>query len=227
MKKVLLFDLDDTLLDFQAAEKFALGKVFTKYGVTATPENVVTYQTINHRLWKKYEVGEIARTDITNSRFPQFFAAIANTGDGLQAESDYRSFLGLAKVEVPGARALLESLAADYTLCLVTNGVADTQKARLKNTGFGQYFTKVFIAEELGVQKPEPAFFEQVAAALPNFSKREMLVIGDSLTSDIAGGNNSQIETAWFNPQHLLGTVPATYEFAALPELPRLLQQIS
>lgn len=227
MKKVLLFDLDNTLLDFNAAEKVALSQVFHDYDVAETPENIATYKTINRDLWQRYESGEIPRETITSERFPRLFAAINNPRDGLSAEKEYRYNLGLSKVEVPGAHNVLAQLQKDYMLCLVTNGVADTQKMRLKNTGFGQFFTHVFISDELGVAKPEPAFFDYVTQALPTFSKSEMLVVGDSLASDIKGGNDSHIETAWLNPTHLPATIQPTYEIAALSELPRLLKKIS
>lgn len=227
MKKVLLFDLDDTLLDFKAAEAYGLEKVFTRYGVPYTPAKIANYQTINHKLWQQYEAGKIPREGITGERFPRFFAAEGIDANGLLAEDAYRTYLGEAKKEVPGARALLTQLQADYELCLVTNGVAQTQKARLANTGFGAFFSHVFISEELACQKPDPRFFQQVVAALPHYQKAEMLVIGDSLTSDIQGGQDSQIETVWFNPRREKATIAPTFEIHALKDLPNLLQKIS
>lgn len=227
MKKALLFDLDDTLLDFKAAEKFGLTQVFSDYEIPETPENIASYKRINHKLWKDYEEGYINREMITGQRFPLFFKEVGVTEDGLKAEEKYRHYLELSQVEMPGARALLDTLVPDYDLYLVTNGVASTQKNRLVNTNLGHYFSEVFISEELGVQKPDPAFFAKVFEKLPHLKKEEALLIGDSLTSDIQGGKNSQIDTVWYNPFLATGQVRPTYEIQELQELPDLLQKIS
>lgn len=226
MKKALLFDLDNTLLDFKAAEKFGLTQVFAEYNIPDTPENIASYKRINHKLWKDYEEGFISREIITSQRFPLFFKEVGILEDGLKAEEKYRHYLELSKVEMPGARDVLEDLAPNYALYLVTNGVATTQKNRLLNTNLNHYFSDVFISEELGVQKPNPAFFSKVFDKIPHL-KKEALIVGDSLTSDIQGGNNSQIDTVWYNPFLATGSVRPTYEIQQLNELPDLLQKIS
>ncbi|WP_071130259.1 YjjG family noncanonical pyrimidine nucleotidase [Enterococcus timonensis] len=226
MKKALLFDLDDTLLDFQAAEKMALEKIFADFSIAYTVENLKFYQEINHGLWHDYEIGKIQREAITAGRFPLFFAACHLEADGLKAEEKFRSYLAQAKVEVPGAAELLGRLKTNYQLYLVTNGIAQTQRARLKNTGFDQYFSEVFISEELGAAKPDPQFFSAVLSRLPQLKKEEMLIIGDSLSADIKGGFSAHIDTVWFNPKNATPKYFPTYQIQTLPELTNLLAKI-
>lgn len=225
MKKALLFDLDDTLLDFRASETYALEKIFQNVHIPYNKENIALYHRVNLSLWQAYEEGKIPREGITNARFPQFFEKMGNKEDGLLAEESFRNYLIEANKLVPEAKEILGDLSGNYALYVVTNGVAVTQKNRLKKSGLDVFFNEVFISEELGVQKPDPQFFNEVFATIPQ-EKEEALIIGDSLSSDIKGGFLSQIESVWYNPKEIKNTtdISPTFEIKCLKELPKILK---
>ncbi len=227
-KKALLFDLDDTLLDFTAAQKVGLEKVFEKYRIPLNDKNISLYQQMNHQLWARYEKGEVPRTYITDHRFAMFFEAVGvDSKLGPEGEKLFRSVLEESKVEVPGARHILEELQKDYSLNLITNGVLKTQETRLKKTGLDAYFDYIFISDALGAQKPDLRFFEAVEKKLPEISPNEMLIIGDSLTSDIKGGVNAGIDTVWLNRHQKENNGMPTYEITELDQLKNILEKIS
>ena len=137
----------------------------------------------------------------------------------------YEEYLAGESWFVPGAEALLETLAPRYDLYIASNGTAAVQHRRLAAAGIGKYIQKVFISQEIGADKPSPAFFDACFAAIPGLSRREALMVGDSLTSDIRGGRNAGMAACWFNPQKKPGRkdIRPDFEIYSLEELPRLL----
>ena len=122
---------------------------------------------------------------------------------------------------MPQAKQLLADLSASHDIYVVTNGIAKTQHRRLNESGLAPYFTNVFASETVGVQKPNPGFFDYVAHNIQGFSKDQSLVIGDSLTSDIKGANLYGLDSVWFNPTHQPNTIrlKPTYEIEHLLRL--------
>lgn len=224
--QTLLFDADGTLLDFQKSQDKALEKAFTEFGLTLTEEWKSTYAQINHNLWKMHERGEITRDRLIYARFEQLFERMGLSVDAAAFEERYQDLLGSGAYALPGALELIRKLAPDFHLYIITNGVTDTQMRRLNETGLTPYFQDVFISGELGVQKPLPEYFEACFARMPGDLKHEeMLVIGDSLTSDILGGNQAGLDTCWYNPgrQSADPAIPARYEVHSFEELYALL----
>lgn len=220
----LLFDLDDTLLDFQAAERAALAGVFRQLSLPLRPDLDAVqrqYKTINEALWRDHENGTVSVEEIFASRFPRLFTALGLDADGLEAEALYRQGLNEDATLMPDALAVLTRLAPHYELHLISNGKPDTQRQRLARSGLERFFGKLFISQEIGSPKPEPAFFQAVFDALPELAPGEMLAIGDSITADICGAKNAGIDSCWLN-RH--GTTPPpgitpTYQIDALPAL--------
>ncbi len=219
--ETLLFDVDGTLLDFHQAERTGLFSVLSQFGVACTEQTFLLYSGINDALWKRFEVGEISREDILSSRFATLFETLGVAGDSERAERAYRKALALSHELIDGAKELLERLNGKFTMYVVTNGVSETQYARLAASGLDRYFTGIFVSEDAGSQKPNPAYFTYCFARMGAFDKNKTLIIGDSLSSDILGGNNAGIATCWYNPQHLPNTINAavTHEIAELSEL--------
>lgn len=199
--QTLLFDVDDTLLDFHAAQDQALDQLFTSVDIEPTMTVKRAYTTYNQGLWEKLERGEITRDELMATRFPTFFKNYFNKElPNNSLNTRYLQFLANGHQELPGARTLLENLAArDYELYVVTNGVKFIQEKRLKESKFDQYFKHIFISETLGAQKPSQIFFERAFEQIPNFDKEKTLIIGDSLSSDMLGGQNAGIATLWLN----------------------------
>ncbi|WP_088825402.1 YjjG family noncanonical pyrimidine nucleotidase [Listeria goaensis] len=217
----LLFDVDDTLLDFKKAEDDALVKLFESEGVSDAKELTLVYKEINEALWKAFERGEISRDEVIQTRFAKLFATQNKSVDGILLEAKYRGFLEEGHEQIAGAAELIAQLAPDYALYVVTNGVSKTQYRRLRDSGLDIFFQKIFVSEDTGYQKPMFEFFDYCFARIPAFDKKKTLLIGDSLSSDIRGARVSGIDSCWFNPHGAAfdtETTP-TYEIHSLPEL--------
>lgn len=223
MKKyqTLFFDLDETLLDFGAAENVALRRLFEERDIPLTDEIEARYKTINHSLWKSFEEGEISRDEVVNTRFAILFREYGEEVDGTLVDQRYRSYLEEGNQLIDGAFELITTLHKHYDLYIVSNGVSKTQHARLRNSGLHALFKGIFVSEDTGYQKPMKEFFDYVFERIPNFSVEQGLIIGDSLSADIRGGHLSGLDTCWFNPQIKPNTtgISPTYEIQKLDEL--------
>lgn len=201
MKKYthLLFDVDNTILNFDAAEEVALAKVLSKYGPTLDQESLhATYQKINRSMWRAFERGEMTREYLLDTRFFETFYIYDITVDGMALAAEYQALLAEGHEQVEGAKQVLEAL-RDIPKYVVTNGVGSTQHRRLKDSDFAQYFEAIYVSEELGYHKPQREFFDIVFAESPEIIPETTLMIGDSLTSDIQGGIIAGLDTCWFN----------------------------
>ena len=204
MKKgytTLLLDMDGTFLDFEAAERSAFLTAMTRHGYPAGEEEYACYQRINHGLWEAFERGEIDKPTLLSTRFGRLFEALGVSGDGAAFEREYQALLGEGAQLMEGAEEVLSHLAKRYALYVVTNGVERTQRNRLRLSGIDRFMTDLFISEAIGWQKPQKEFFDACFARLSEKDRSRMLIIGDSLTSDIQGGFNAGIDTCWFNPK--------------------------
>ncbi|BBN98850.1 YjjG family noncanonical pyrimidine nucleotidase [Sporolactobacillus terrae] len=219
--KFLLFDVDDTLLDFGETEKLALRLLFKKQNIQLTSEIENYYRKMNKKMWRNFEKGDITRDELLFTRFSKLFKAFGKTVDGIAMEKNYRHFLGEAHPLVPGARRALEKLKRHFDLYVVTNGVADTQRKRLADAALTPFFRAIFVSEDTGYHKPDQRFFEYVARHIPNFTSEHALIIGDSPISDMYGGNRAGMDTCWFNPNHLNNPLDLkpTYEIDDLKQL--------
>lgn len=201
MFRTIFLDLDDTLLDFGAAERVAVSKTFRQLGLTPTEALLRRYSEINVAQWERFERGEISRDEVLVRRFELLFRELNLTFDAASTEDVYRGYLAVGHYFIEGAQALLDYLSPRYELYLASNGVAATQYSRLESAGIGHYFREIFISETTGHHKPERAYFDYCFARIPDFSPERALIIGDSLTCDIRGGRNAGIATCWFNPK--------------------------
>ncbi|MDO4288018.1 MAG: YjjG family noncanonical pyrimidine nucleotidase [Eubacterium sp.] len=219
--KNLLFDADNTLLDFKKTEAHALKLAFKHFGLHLTPEIKALYDEINHGLWQDFEDGLIDKDTVVTTRFHLLFTELGLDVNSHAFEAYYQPALGAGAFLIPGAKALCERLAEAFDLYIVTNGVSATQYSRLSATGLDAIVKGIFVSEDLGSQKPQRAYFDQVFGRIPNFSKDSALIIGDSLSSDIAGGSRAGIDTCWYNPQGLplSGNIQPTYTINTLKAL--------
>lgn len=227
MRPTLLLDLDDTLLDFHKGEAIAVKKALAQMGLPSTDEIAQRYSEINDAQWKRLEKGEITRQQVLVGRFRLLFDEM---GVDASAEDMKRIYEGLLSQEghlFDGAKELLEALRADYDLCIISNGTAVVQDARIAKTGIAPYFKHIFISQRVGVNKPSPLFFERCLEAMPAVRKEDCLIIGDSLSSDIQGGMLSGIKTCWFNRYgKAADSIKPDYEVASLDEIPPLVRKI-
>ncbi|MGX7111706.1 YjjG family noncanonical pyrimidine nucleotidase [Gemella cuniculi] len=197
--KYLLFDLDGTLLDFGKAQELAFRKLLFEEGIEYSKEIFDKYETINKNLWIKYELGEISNKEVTQGRFIEFFSLFSKKIDGEIYDKRYRAYLSEGNQVFDGVIDMLEKLSKSHELYIASNGVGITQRTHLKNSNLNKYFSKIFISEEMGCNKPEKEFFEKIFEEINIVSKEEILMIGDTLTSDIKGANNIGIDSCWVN----------------------------
>ena len=226
--KFLLFDLDHTLLDFDTAEDIALTHFLEEQGVTEIQTYKDYYIPMNKGLWRDLEQGRITKPELVNTRFSRLFAHFDIEKDGAELALLYQQHIAQQGQTYAGASELLDSLTvADYEIYGATNGITAIQTGRMANSDISPYFNHIFISEQMGTQKPEALFYEKIAEQIPAFEKSQALMVGDSLTADIAGGNNAGIDTAWYNPKSLTNQTQArpTYILQSYQDLLDLLLQ--
>ena len=227
--KFLLFDLDHTLLDFDAAEDVALDFLLAEEGVEDIQAYKDYYVPMNKSLWKDLELKKITKNELVNTRFAKLFAHFGIEKDGAYLAERYQFFLSKQGQTFPSVEDLLKKLINQgYELYGATNGITFIQTGRLEQSGIAPFFKEIFISEQLHTQKPDAAFYEKIGARIPNFDKDHALMIGDSLSADIQGGNNAGIDTIWYNPHHLENKTQAqpTYEVDSYQALLEILDKL-
>lgn len=225
MKKTVFLDLDDTILDFQKAEHAALQKTLKHLGIEPLASTLTRYSVINKRQWELLEEGKLTRQQVLHRRFEILFSELGVNVDAKTAQKKYESELSKGHYFVENAEWLLKELYSKHDLYLASNGTAVVQEGRIKSAGIAPYFKEIFISQNTGYVKPQKEFFDYCFERIPNFKREESIIIGDSLTSDIRGGNNAGIETCWFNPQgkERIEGILVDYEVRSLKEIPALL----
>jgi len=200
--KYAIFDLDNTLLDFDSAEEASLTAVFRNHGVTNIRQAEQDYQTYNQGVWQQIEQGA-ERDSLLDQRFEIFLATLGINVDGPAVQQEYDQLLSHSYQIIPGTHELLTTLKnAGLTLLVGTNGIKDTQLSRLAGAHVTNYFDQVFISESIGYAKPSPHFFEAIFNEYSDMTTTNTAMIGDSLRSDIAGAVQAEIPSVWYNPQH-------------------------
>ena len=223
--KILLWDIDGTILDFLAAEKAAIKSLFLDFGIgECTDEMIKEYSEINKEYWKKLERGEMSKPEILRRRFEDFFSLIGASADAEAFNSAYQIRLGDTIVFIDEADLLLERLKKKgYKQYAVTNGTRVAQRNKLSKGGLYPLFDDVFISEEVGAEKPSREFFDAVLESIGRPDLSEIMIIGDSLTSDIKGGRNAGITTCYFNREYSLSSPDVDIEIHSLYELEKIL----
>lgn len=198
--KWILFDADGTLFDYDRAEATALQRTFEQMGQEFEPGYVEAYRRINGRIWLEFEQGRISQERLRTFRFEQLFEAV---GLELSPESfspRYLQNLALGTDLIDGAQEVVQALHGCFGLMLITNGLQEVQRPRFARSALHGYFHGLVISEEVGVAKPDPRIFDVAFQGMGNPGREEVLMVGDSLTSDMRGGVDYGIDTCWFNP---------------------------
>ncbi len=201
--KYLLFDADNTLFDFNKAEKAAFLSLGEGLPQIFSEETYDLYHRINDDMWKSLERGEITKSRLKTRRFELLFEALGYPCDESLAESTakaYESALGNGRFMIDGAAPILEYLSAKYEIYIITNGLVNVQTKRFSGSELEKYIKKLFISEEIGFEKPDARFFETVLERVGDSDRDSYLVVGDSLSSDIKGAVNFGIDAVHFDP---------------------------
>lgn len=223
--KWVMFDADGTLFDYDKVEVVALRNTYEELGLAYDEAHAQVYRQINGDMWLDFEQGRISQRRLRAKRFELLFAATKIECDTEEFSQRYLANLARGADLVDGAEGVVRSLHGRVGLLLITNGLSEVQRPRFARSTVGQYFPNVVISEEVGVAKPDPRIFDIAFEQMGNPAKRDVLIVGDSLTSDIAGGSLYGIDTCWFNPgrQSRNPGLQIRYEIAELAELLEIL----
>ena len=226
MFEFLFLDLDDTILDFQKAEHVALSKTLRGFGLEPTETVLKRYNLINKAHWEALERKELTREQVLLGRFQVLFEEMGISAEPVKVARAYEHNLSIGHWFLPGAEEAVARLSRKYKLYLTSNGTASVQKGRMTSANLYRFFENVFVSQEIGVNKPAVEYFEKCFAQIPGFDKTKAIIVGDSLTSDILGGQNAGIATCWVNPHHKQGRpdIRVDYEIEALSQLEQLLE---
>jgi len=221
MITTLFLDIDGTILDFKAAEHAAFCRSMEQHGIQTAEELYPRYSAFNRSLWEALERGELTRDELLGQRYGRFFAMEQISCDPKAFEDTYRENLNDMHFLMDGAMEILEYLYEKYPLFVVTNGIAHTQYRRIGDAKIGRFFQKLFISEEIGCSKPDPRFFAHALAHAGNPDPKEVLIIGDSLTSDMLGGYQAGLRTCWLRTEETVAvpSFPIDYTITHLSQL--------
>ena len=226
MIEFLFLDLDDTIFDFQKAEKLAIRKTIAAFGAEVTDEVLGRYHVINKAHWEKLERGELTREQVLVQRFAVLFTELGIDVDATACARTYERNLSIGHYFLPGAEEAVDRLSKKYRLFLASNGTTSVQKGRMTSANLYRFFEKVFVSQEIGYNKPSLEYFSACFAQIPGFDPKKAMMVGDSLTSDILGGINAGIATCWVTANHTPDhpTIHPDYRIESITQLEKLLE---
>lgn len=225
----ILFDADGTLFDYEHAEQAALERVWSDLGLEPPEGLLEVYRRINGELWKRLESGEVSGDEIKAERFRLLLEELRLDADPTRLSDAYLRALARQTQLLDGAEQTLAAIDGGRRLALITNGLAEVQRPRLRQSPIGQRFEVVVISEEVGFAKPDARIFERALAMMDLPPKDEVLMVGDNLLADIEGAASFGLDTCWLNlgGRASSGAVDPTYEIHELSQLRQLLEESS
>lgn len=231
MIKVILFDIDNTLLSFDKFVIETMKRGFLKFGIGTYEDNMFPiFNKINSALWQEIEKGTLTLSELKKKRWNLIFSELGINANGEEFEKYFRQCLLESAIPIEGSNEVLEYLFGKYILCVASNGPFNQQIKRLKLCGMFQYFFDLFISEEIGFSKPDKEFFKALSERLNYKLKQEIkpceiLIVGDSLSSDMTLGLNFGMKTCFFNPNKKIidKNLKLDYEISSLIELKQIL----
>ena len=228
MFEFLFIDLDDTIFDFQKAERIAITRTIRDFGLEPTEAVLQRYHVINKWHWEQLELGKLSRQEVLENRFGVLFAELGREVDKAACAKAYGANLAIGHYYLPGAEKALEVLSKKYRLFLASNGTASVQRGRMDSANLYRFFEKIFISQEIGHNKPSKAYFDACFAEIPGFDPARAIIVGDSLSSDMLGGKNAGIATCWVNPTHApaRADVQPDYTIESIAQLDELLESL-
>lgn len=224
--EVILFDADDTLFDFKKSEREAFKSTILEFNINYDENyHLKIYHNINTAIWKEFEQGLITQEKLKVERFKRLANKLKISFDEIEFAESYMKNLSNCSFLFDGSIELIEHLSKSHKLVIITNGLTAVQENRIRKSIISKHFEDVVISEEISISKPNPEIFEHALKNIHHTNKSTVLMVGDSLTSDIQGGINFGIDTCWYNPNKLdnNSTISPKYEISTFEELKHLL----
>jgi len=218
--ELILLDADGTLFDYDRAEKYAIETTFGDFGLDYSDAILARYRVVNDALWKELERGNITSGELRVERFRRLLAEIREA-DAEALSRRYLHHLARGSYLIDGAEDICRYMARRYTLAILTNGITEVQRSRLGKSALHEIISHIIISEEVGFSKPDPRIFEYAMSMFGHPRRETVLMVGDSLSSDIRGGVNAGIDTCWYNPHG----APCSEDLAPTREI-RTLQEL-
>lgn len=225
--KWLLFDADNTLMDFDYASRAAMESTFKHFGLFLTDDNYKIYKTVNHQVWVAFEKGEIDAVTLRTRRFELLFEWMnINPGTPKDFSDHYLHGLSIHNAPYDGVEDLLKELKKSFKLSIITNGLKECQRPNYNRRGWDQIFESIVVSDEIGVQKPNRGFFEYAWKDIDHdFELKDAIVIGDNIISDIKGAQGFGLDTCWINRGRENATdIQPSYSISNVLQLPELLK---
>ncbi|MGE5678055.1 MAG: YjjG family noncanonical pyrimidine nucleotidase [Pseudomonadota bacterium] len=224
--EVIIFDADETLFDFKKSEKYAFENAMREFGMEYDEaHHLPIYHGINKAIWLEFDTGLITQEDLKVERFRRFSKELKLDFNEAAFAGTYARHLSGASYLYDNITELIKELHEKYKLIIVTNGLSDVQENRIKKSVISGYFEDILVSEEIGISKPDPRIFALALSNIGFTDKSKVLIVGDSLITDIQGGLNSGIDTCWYNPhrnENQTGILP-TYEIQSFSQLAGIL----
>lgn len=199
--RAILMDNDGTLMDFKAGEHHAIRQVLDRIGVT-DPQGAEVYSRINEQCWKDFEQGSITQPQLRIRRFKELIDFYKLNIAPEQAAEWYEEALSKQAILLPGALEVVRAISEKLPVIILTNGISHIQHGRIDSSPLAPYLSGLLISEEIGAPKPAPDMYLKALEMLGGLKPSEVLMIGDSLTSDIQGAINAGVPACWYNPGH-------------------------
>lgn len=224
--EIILFDADETLYDFKKSEREAFKNTMLKFNINYDENyHLKIYKEINSALWKEFEQGLVTQEVLKIERFKRLSKTLKIRFDENEFANSYIENLANASFLYDNSSELIETLNKSFRLAIITNGLTSVQDKRIRQSSIAKFFDTIVISEEILIAKPNPKIFEHTLNLMNFFDKSKVLMIGDSLSSDIQGGINFGIDTCWYNPNKIINetSIKPTYEISNFDELKLLL----
>lgn len=226
--EIIIFDADETLFDFKKSERHAFKNTMLEFNIAYDESHhLEIYQGINTTIWKEFEDGLITQKALKTERFIRLADKLKSNFDPLTFSKSYMKHLSHASFLYEDSTQVIEGLHKSYRLIIVTNGLKDVQDNRIRKSVLAKHFEDIVVSEEIGVSKPNPKIFEHALNNINYTNKKKVLIVGDSLTSDIQGGINFGIDTCWYNPNKISNDqgIHPTYEVSSLLKIQGVIEK--
>jgi len=224
----LLLDADGTLFDYDRAEAVALARTFEAFGHPFQAEHATTYRQINAQIWLDYERGQISAERLRVQRFELLAETTGARFDASTFSDRYLAHLAECSYLMENAEDMVRRLHGRVSMVILTNGLREVQRRRLAGSSIEPFVTDIVVSGEVGAAKPAPEIFDAAFEVMDHPEKKDVLMVGDGLTADIAGGQAYGIDTCWFNPQGKPSRlkIEPDYEIRSLTELLDIVQGV-